>query len=87
MVHAIIQNGQVEVQDPIPDAWEGQVVKIIPLTPDDPLPDLEARLKALHDLGPIELDPEERAQMDAELRALDELGKADLARIPSARKP
>jgi hypothetical protein len=78
MVHAIIQNGQLEIEDPIPDTWEGQRVKIEPLTPDDPLPDLEARLAALHKLGPVELDADERAQIDAELKALDEAGKNDL---------
>ncbi len=75
MVHAIIQNGHVEVQEPIPEAWEGQSVKIEPLTPDDPLPDIEARLAALHQLGPVELDPDERARMDDELKALNEISR------------
>jgi hypothetical protein len=87
LVHAIIQNGQIEVQEPIPDAWEGQMVKIVPLTPDDPIPDLEARLAALHALGPVELDADERARIDAELKALDEVSKKDLLRIFDRSQP
>jgi hypothetical protein len=34
-------------------------VKILPLTPDDPMPDLEERLAALRALGPMEFDPGE----------------------------
>jgi hypothetical protein len=52
MLHARIHQGRVEVQDPIPKEWEGQPVKILPLTPDDPLPDLEERLAALEPLSP-----------------------------------
>lgn len=87
MVHAIIQNGHVEVQEPIPEAWEGQNVKIVPLTPDDPMPDLEARLAALHQLGPVELDAEERARMDDELKTLDQISKQALERIVDQPKP
>lgn len=87
MVHAIIQNGQVEIQEPIPDAWEGQSVKIVPLTPDDPLPDLEARLAALHGLGPVETDPDERARVDDELKTLDEISKQALERIVDRPSP
>jgi hypothetical protein len=87
VVHAIIQNGHVEVQEPIPEAWEGQSVKIVPLTPDDPMPDLEARLVALHQLGPVELDPDERARIDDELKTLDEISKQALERIVDRPKP
>jgi hypothetical protein len=34
-------------------------MKILPLTPDDPLPDLEERLAALRALGPMEFEPGE----------------------------
>ena len=54
MVQARIRQGRVEVQEPIPAEWEGQLVKIATMTPDDPLPDLEERLTALHALGPME---------------------------------
>jgi len=60
MVRARVYQGRLEVQDPIPEEWEGQSVKIIPLTPDDPLPDLEARLAELRALGPMEFEPGER---------------------------
>ena len=59
MIEAIIHNGQIDVQTPIPEAWEGQMVKIVPLTPDDSLPDLDRRLAQLHALGPMEFDPDE----------------------------
>jgi hypothetical protein len=75
MVHAVIHDGRIEPQGPIPDSWEGQVVKLVPLTPDDAVPDFEQRLAALHALGPIELDPDERVRVGQELQALDELSK------------
>jgi hypothetical protein len=59
MIQARIRDGRIEVQDPIPVEWEGQLVKLVPLTPDDPLPDLEERLAALAALGPVELTPGE----------------------------
>ena len=81
MVHALIHNGQVEVQGPIPDTWEGQVVKIMPLTPDDPIPDLERRLADLHALGPVEIDPDERERVAAELRELNKISVAATSRL------
>lgn len=50
MIRARVRQGRVEPQEPIPEEWEGQSVKIVPLTPDDPLPDLEERLAALQTL-------------------------------------
>ncbi len=73
MVQARIQHGRVEVEEPIPPEWEGQMVHITTLTPDEPLSDLEERLAALHALGPMEFEPAER---DAIARALDELNRA-----------
>jgi hypothetical protein len=63
MIHARIHHGKVEVQEPILDEREGQVVKILPMTPDDPIPDLEEWLAALHAMGPMEYDPGEREQI------------------------
>ena len=70
MIQARIHRGRVEIQDPIPDEWEGQLVKIVPMTPDDPLPDLEERLAALHALGPTEF---ERGECDLIATAMEEL--------------
>lgn len=33
MIRALVQHGRIEVQEPIPAEWEGQLVKILPLTP------------------------------------------------------
>jgi hypothetical protein len=60
MIRALIHQGRVEIQDFIPEEWEGQYVKILPLTPDDPIPDLEERLAALDALGPMEFESGER---------------------------
>jgi hypothetical protein len=60
MIRARVNQGRVEIQDPIPEEWEGQLVKILPLTPDDPQPDLEERLAALQSLGPMEFEPGEQ---------------------------
>jgi hypothetical protein len=81
MIHARIHEGRVEVQDPIPEEWEGQLVKIVPLTPDDSLPDLEERLATLHSLGPLEFDPDERERIASSLEELDRLSKAALRAI------
>ena len=60
MIQARIHEGRIEAQEPIPEEWEGQLVGIVPLTPDDPMPNLDARLAALHALGPMEYEPGER---------------------------
>lgn len=61
MIRARVHQGRVEIREPVPAEWEGQDVKIIPMTPDDePLPDLEERLAALQALGPMEFGPGER---------------------------
>ena len=41
MIRGRVRQGRVEVDEAIPASWEGQEVKIIPLTPDDALPDLD----------------------------------------------
>ena len=81
MIQARIHHGRLEVQDPIPEEWEGLMVKILPLTPDDPLPDLEQRLSALHALGPMEFEPGEREQIASCFKDLDQLSKTALQGI------
>ena len=81
MIHALVHNGQVEVQEPIPDSWEGQFVKIIPLTPDEPFPNLDERLARLHELGRMEYEPDERERIVAELEELNKLSTAAMDRI------
>ena len=76
MIHARIHEGRIEVQDPIPDEWEGQFVKILPMTPDDPMPDLEVWLVALHGMGPMEFEPGERELISGALAELDRVSKA-----------
>ena len=51
------------------------------MTPDDPLPDLEERLAALHALGPMEFDPGERERIEAALAELDHISNADMERV------
>jgi hypothetical protein len=81
MVRARICKGRVEVEGAIPDAWEGQVVKIVPLTPDDQSPDLEARLAALHAMGPMEFEPGEWDRILESLREVDRLSKEAAGRV------
>ncbi len=81
MIHARIHNGRVEVQDPIPDEWEGHVVKILPMTPDDPVPDLEAWLTTLHAMGPMEFESGERELVAGALVELDRISKAAMRNI------
>jgi hypothetical protein len=76
MIRARVHKGRVEPQDPIPDEWEGQTVKIVPLTPDDPMPDLEERLAALHALGPMEYDEGEQETIERCLTEQDQLSRA-----------
>jgi hypothetical protein len=76
VIRARIQQGRVEVQDPIPEEWEGQLVQLVPLTPEDPLPDLEEWPAALHALGAMEFEPGEREQIAGALQELDRVSKA-----------
>ena len=70
-----------EVQDPIPVEWEGQMVKILPTTPDDSMPGLEEWLAELHAMGPMEFDPGERELMAATLGELDRISRAAMQNI------
>lgn len=81
MIQARIKEGRVEVDEPIPPAWEGQCVKLVPLTPDDPLPDLEQRLQALHEMGPIEYENAERESANSLLDEMDSLSKEAMERL------
>jgi hypothetical protein len=85
MLHARIHQGRVEVQDPIPKEWEGQPVKILPLTPDDPVPDLEERLAALQALRPMEFDPGERELVRQVLGEMDRLSRDAMHKIAGSQ--
>jgi len=71
MIQARIHLGAVEVIDPIPAEWEGRIVNLLPLTPDDPIPDLDERLATLEALGPAEFEPGEREQIAAAMSELE----------------
>lgn len=73
MLEARIRHGRIEPQNPVPEDWEGQLVKVTPFTPADPLPDLEERLAALQALGPAEFEPEERERMEEMFDQLNRL--------------
>jgi hypothetical protein len=81
MIRARVHQGCVELQDPIPEEWEGQYVKILPLTPDDPQPDLESRLNALAALGPMEFEPGERELATKLLGGQDCLSRAAMEKL------
>lgn len=79
MIQARVKHGQLEVQDPLPPAWEGQFVKLVPLTPDDPLPDLDQRIAELHAMGAMEFEPGEREAI-ASGPLLDFFGNSPLSK-------
>jgi hypothetical protein len=81
MIQGHIHHGRVEVSAGIPPEWEGHPVQIIPLTPDDPIPDLEERLKALDAMGPMEWEPGEKELVSKALQELDALGLDEMKRI------
>jgi hypothetical protein len=85
MLRARIHQGRVEVQDPIPKDWEGQPVRILPLTPEDPLPDLEERLAAVAALGPMEFEPGERELVGQALGQMDRLSREAMDRIAGSQ--
>jgi hypothetical protein len=81
MIRARVKQGRVEIEEPIPEEWEGRLVKILPMTPDDPQPDLEERLAALDALGPMEFEPGER---ELAIRLLAEQDRLSRAAVPSS---
>jgi hypothetical protein len=78
VIQARIHQGRIEANEPIPEHWEGRIVKVQPLAPDDSCPDLEERLATLESLGPMEFDSDEREQFLDALRGLDEMSRDDL---------
>ena len=85
MIQARISRGRIEIQEPIPEEWEGQLVKIVPLTPDDTLADLEDRLAALHALGPVEFEPGEEDRIGKELSELDRISREAMQKLAGAQ--
>ena len=81
MIRARVHQGRIESQDPTPEEWEGQSVKIEPMTPDDPQPELEERLAALRALGPMEFEPDELEAAARLLAEHDRLSRAAMQRI------
>lgn len=81
MIQARVQNGRIEFPEPLPREWEGIVVNIAPATPDDEYPDIEASLAELRAMGPMEYEPGEKEEIEKALREMDELGRAQMARI------
>lgn len=55
----------------------------MPLTPDDPHPDLDQRLAALHALGAVELDQDEKERIAAKLDEIDQISKEQMSGITS----
>jgi hypothetical protein len=51
------------------------MVKLIPLTPEDPLPDLDQRIAALHAMGPMEFELGERQKIMAALNEMNRLSQ------------
>ena len=85
-IRARIHQGRVEVQEPIPQEWEGQLVKILPMTLDGVLPDVEERLAALQAMGPMEFATDERELISGALAELDCLSEAAM-RTLAGRQP
>jgi len=91
MVLGRVHHGKIELTTSLPAAWEGQMVSVAPVsdaseTPDDPLPDLEARLAALHALGPMEYEAGEREEIDQALKVMDELGRKQMRQAAGLRQ-
>jgi hypothetical protein len=56
------------------------LVKILPLTPDEAIPDLESRLSALHEMGPMEYEPGEQQRIAKEIEELNKYSKEIMER-------
>jgi hypothetical protein len=81
MVQARIRKGRVEVEEPLPAEWEGQLVNITALTPDDPISDIEGKLAALDALGPMEYEPGEQEMIEKALAEMDAISKKAMERL------
>lgn len=77
MIRAVVHRGRVETSEPLPEEWEGLEVQLVPLTPDDPVPNLEEFLAAHEALGPMEYEPGEREQTAAAQAEQKRMGRAD----------
>ena len=85
MIRARIHDGRLETQDPIPEEWEGQLVKVLPMTPDDPYPDLQERLAVLRSLGPMEFEPGEREALARLLSQQESLSRAAMQALADSQ--
>lgn len=63
MVFGRIHQGQIELTAALPEAWEGQVVRIEPCIPDDSLPDLQGGERSGEPTGK-EVSPEVLDELD-----------------------
>ena len=81
MIRARILQGKVTAQEPIPEAWEGQMVKIMLLSPDDALPDLDRRLEDLHGMGQMEFEEGEQERIEKVLEEFNRLSKGAMGQI------
>jgi hypothetical protein len=86
MIQARIRDSRIEVQDPIPQEWEGHLVKILPLTRDEPIPDLEERLAALAALGPMESNPGEHEAVANVLEEMDRNSRESIEKLGGRRR-
>jgi len=66
--------------------WEGLLVKITTMTPDDPLTDLEERLAALQALGPMEFEPGEKVSIASALAEINDASKAGMQVCPPSTR-
>jgi hypothetical protein len=85
MIQARVRQGRIEPQEPIPEEWEGQLVKILPLTPDDPLLDLDERLAALEALGPMEFEAGERESIGQALAEMNRRSREAMQKLASSQ--
>lgn len=85
MVVGRVEHGHIQLASALPAEWEGQAVKIEPCTPDDPLPDLAARLEALHAMGPMEYDPGEKAAIEKALATMNDLSRTQMQNLADER--
>jgi hypothetical protein len=81
MVVGRIEHGHIQLAAALPVEWEGQTVKIEPCTPDDVLPDLEGQLAALHALGPMEFEHDERKANEREIATMNELSRIQMQHL------
>jgi len=86
MVQARILQGRIEAQEPIPVEWEGQLVKITTMTPDDPILDLDERLALLHGMGAMEFEPGETETIATVMADLNEASKRSMESL-TGHKP